>query len=49
MPHPIQLTDEPEVDADDLPLFVPDDGHEVDSGNLDHFGMPGIWLMGNLR
>ena len=39
-----QLTDELEVDADDLPLLVADDGHEVEGGNFTHSGMLGVWL-----
>ena len=32
------------MDADDLPLLVADDGHEVEGGNFTHSGMLGVWL-----
>ena len=40
----LPLTDELETDADDLPLSVADDGHQVESRNFTHCVISGVWL-----
>ena len=40
----LPLTDELETDADDLPLSVADDGHQVESRNFTHSVISGVGL-----